>query len=326
MTLNVTIKCENGIVLAADSRQVHYHANGSAIARKVDKISTFEEPYNNIGVLICGDLSLMSQSSWPPRLVYSIATWITSFRERALRTTDPQTTLSVDGFTTLLKEFLTQRWDSSRSERLEEAAKLGLGQREDGTSSAGPLSIIVTVAGFDEGNPLGHVFPFVLTDREPPDDVNCSGRDRNLDPVRSPGGILILGMPEFTINVLRSQDFLAEFLMHPERPILEGYEEIDDSNTTFRIRRLKQVIPQIQEFKRRFNIQNQEGFTFSSDPMNIEDAKNLAKLLVYGTSWYSKGLVGNEIKICIIKPHLGIECEWIDLMSHPFRLRIKRNR
>ena len=153
MTLVVVIKCKNGLVLGADSRQIHYYANGNTEVRKVDKISTFNEPYNNIGVLVCGDLSLTSQYEWlhVPKVVYSIATWMELFKEKALGTIDPQTSLSVNEFSKHLYAFLNLCWQSSRNARLVEVAKMKEEwKKHDSIFPSSALTVFVIVAGTKE--------------------------------------------------------------------------------------------------------------------------------------------------------------------------------
>jgi hypothetical protein len=180
-------------------------------------------------------------------------------------------------------------------------------------------------SGWDKRETIGRVSLFGFTDESTSaDGQNDPDRRINFNPLPQ-FGILNLGATEFTRNVLRSQDFIDEFLKDPEQP-MQNWLKTEDSNSAIRIERLKQVIPEIEGIAKRFNIQMHEGpFTFVSDPMIISEATRLAKLLIYGTSWYSRGEVGGEIKICSVTPLSGVKCESVGPMTHPFKTRFKPN-
>jgi hypothetical protein len=326
MTFVVAIKCAGGLVLGADSRLLldMYESGRFIVKDQVYKILTFKQPYNNIGVLVAGDLSLTSHFDWLNSSHkgggYSIAAWIESFEKIELRAINSQITLSFDEFTNRLKEFLIQRWERSREERLNELARLKDARRRGGNMppsnrfSDVPF-VIVTIAGLNETNMCAHVFPFILTDQDCAfDGQNYLGRHRNIDPIPTPCGIFTVGEQEFTKKALESDDFLSEFLRNPEQPLMAGYENKEDSPA--RAERLKQAISKIQDFKERFNIHD-GGFpgAYVCDGVSIKDAERLAHCLIYGTTWYSRGLVAGWIRICTIKPVRGIECKWIEQIS-----------
>jgi hypothetical protein len=312
MTLVVVVKCTDGLVLAADSRRTVYKLDDKAPATVktefVDgqpKLFYLREPQNYAGVLSFGYAAIKSGFIGDNRDAemdrYSIGACIERFGDELQKRREPRKT--VREFQIGLNNFLVTYWQRYRKKRRREADKTNQ-QKRQGEVSNGleallrmpPLNVHLLVAGYDEGEPAGRVFPIYLTDA---DDFWRGSRyvltAQQIEMIRTPCGMFCGGLEDFVLPALTEDDPMESIAKTQHGSTEAIVAEIVDMKTRFGIRYVSEP--------------NLLGF-FSSCDLTAHDGEHLAYLLIRGTIDFfgAEGGVGGEIKICTVNPLAGIKC------------------
>lgn len=312
MTLIVVVKCTDALVLAADSRVTIYthddEVPGPVKTEHIDgkpKVFYLGEPNNHVGVLSFGYAAVKSGFSGDNRDAemdrYSIGACIERYGDELQKR--PERRIAVLEFQIGLHSFLIKCWQRYRKKRRSEADKMNQ-QQQRGELSHGPenlrrmppFDIHLLVAGYDEGEPGGHVFPIYLTDA----DESWQGSQYvlpalQIEMIRSRCGIFCGGVEDFVIPVLTENDPMESIAKAQRGSTEVTVAEIVDTKARFDIRYVSEP-PRLSFFR-------------SSD-MTAHDGERLAQLLIRGTIDFfgGKGDVGGAIRICTINPITGIKC------------------
>ncbi len=312
MTLVVVVKCVDGLVLAADTKQTlpklsdNRHTPIDSVTRETEKLFHLKEPQNYVGVLHFGYGAVNAGFKLPDGYEkiarYSIGACINRF-EREIQDTNERR-FSVAEFQEKLENYLVVYWERYRKQRVSDADMLKrqtkqrkLSNRLEVLSGIEWFSMTLLVAGYDEGEKTeAHVVPIFLRD-----DNECWQaskyvyRSPNIELIPTTCGIYYAGDGRFVEPVLTEGDPVQHFdkLQH-------GCEEA--------------TIAEIADIKARNGVKfvnRQPGF-FSSDKLTTHDGQRLAQLLIKGTADFfcGEGFVGGPIHICTINPLIGIKCDF----------------
>jgi hypothetical protein len=312
MTLIVVVKCTDGLVLAADSRvKVYTHDDelpGPVKTEHIDgkpKVFYLREPHNYVGVLSFGYAAIKSGFSGDNRNAemdrYSIGACIDRFGDELQKRREPR--IAVSEFQIGLHSFLIKYWQRYRKKRRREADKINQ-QKQRGELSRGaealrrmpPFAVHLLVAGYNEGEPGGHVFPIYLTDA----DEFWQGSQYvlpalQIEMIRSRCGMFCGGIEDFVIPVLTENDPMESIAKAQHGSTEATVAEIVDMKARFGIRYVSE--PPLVNF-------------FRSSDMTAHDGERLAQLLIRGTIDFfgGKGDVGGAKTICTINQLTGIKC------------------
>jgi len=304
VTLVVVVKCVDGLVLAADSRVTEHRFDDEVPGshRKVindtgRKLHSFRAPFEHVGVLSFDYGAISAGFKGEETEIaaqtkrYSVETCIRKFKEPLYNSLKRR--ITVQEFRDLLFTFLIEYWQRYRDRRLSSS------NATNKSALLPELEVKLLVAGFNEGEKEGHVFPIWLTDNN---EFWIGGRYRGFSPcsernelIRSPCGIFCDGAKDFVELVLAAED--------PAKSL----EKLQGGSTNA-------TVAEIAAIRSRLDIRyvSEPRFFnfFSSADIVTQDAQRLADLLIKGTiAFYGEeGPVGGARRICTINPLTGTKC------------------
>jgi len=312
LTLVIVVKCVDGLVLAADTKQTlpklsdnRHTATDSGAIRTV-KLFHLKEPQNYVGVLHSGYAAVNAgfkvSNGYEKIARYSFGACINRF-ECELRNRGERR-LTVAEFQDRLENYLIVYWERYRKQRVNDAEMMkrqmereGLSKSLEVLSGFERFSVTLLVAGYDEGEKTGgHVVRILLRD-----DDECWQaskyvyRSPKIEMIPTTCGVLYGGDGRFVEPVLTEGDPVQHF-----NKLQHGCKEA--------------TIAEIADIKTRNGVKffnTQPGF-FSSDKLTTHDGQRLAQLLIKGTADFfcGEGFVGGPIHICTINPLSGIKCDF----------------
>jgi hypothetical protein len=216
--------------------------------------------------------------------LYSIDVCIRRFKKQ-LYDAHPHR-ITVQEFKRRLELFLIEYWQYYRERRRSFLDK----------TNARTFEVKLLVAGFNDSDSDGHVFPILLTDdnKEWNESRYCCILDY-VEMIPHPCGIYCGGVTDFAIATLTVDD-----------PI-ESFRQLQQDN-------LEATVAEIADIKAHFNISyvhkpDRQPF-FSGKNIPIHEGVRIAQLLIRGTTEYcgERGGVGGATRICTINPLTGIKC------------------
>ena len=292
MSLVVVVKCTDGLVLAADSRGTGYRfdpempeSDRTVFDDKNRKLFSFRAPFDNVGVLSFDYHAISAGFSGEEEEIvaqiqrYSIDACMRRFKQR-LYETHPKKPVTVHQFKRRLEMFLIEYRQHYRErrrsflDRMNEYKHEHLSKKPEFVPPS-TLEVKLLVAGFNNGEKEGHVFPILLTD----DDKEWDGSRYLciLDYVEMipQCGIYCDGVIDFAIPILAADD------------PMESIKQLKQHN-------IETTVAEIADIKKRFSISyvqipNQRPF-FSGNDIPIYDGMRIAQLLIKRNS----GLFGRK--------------------------------
>ncbi|MFZ0011286.1 MAG: hypothetical protein WAL97_05205 [Halobacteriota archaeon] len=312
MSLVIAIKCSDGLVLAADSRSFSYHFNPEIpesdqtfFRDKSRKLFSFRSPYK-IGVLsydfhgVSVGIGAEEKEVAAELHKHSIDRCVQRFKKQLFRT-PPKKSIKVCDFRNQLYRFLIRYWEYYQDKRRSAIDKMNqqVQNRQSNQVESQPritLEVKLLVAGFNEGEQRGHVFPVWLTDDDEEwDGSHYRGTLDCVEMIPQTYGMFCGGVTDFVMPMLRA-DEPREIIKNLQRGCTEA------------------IVDELVTMKSHLNInyvakQSQPGF-FSCDEITAYEAQRLAQLLIKGTADFfgGKGAVGGPTRICTINPLSGTKC------------------
>jgi len=231
---------------------------------------------------------------------YSIDACIRRFKDRLYKTNSKKR-ITVNEFRVNLYRFLIKYWQYYRERRRSVLHKMNQYSQEIASKQSefvppSTFEVKLLVAGFNEGEQEGHVFPIWLTDHDQEWlGPQYRGTLDSVEMIPSSCGVYCDGVINFAMPVLAADDPMESFKQFQQDEV-------------------KAIVAEIADIKTRLSINcvnpPDQRPLFSGIDIPMRDGVRIAQLLIGGTEHYlgEKGGVGGATRICTINQLRGTKC------------------